>query len=78
MSRLSLVDRARVIGQIQAGYAKNWMVEFVSGVDQENDSLAQHAVQASTPLDSYGTSWGDLFVPESPSPPCRISADCGR
>ena len=26
MSRLSLVDKARVIGQIQAGYAKKWMV----------------------------------------------------
>ena len=43
MPRLSL---ARVIGQIQAGYTKKWMVEFVSGVDQENVLLAQHAVQA--------------------------------
>ena len=46
MSRLSLVDKARVIGQIQADYAKKWMVEFVSGVDQENVLLGQHAVQA--------------------------------
>ena len=73
MPRLSLVDKARVIGQIQAGYTKKWNVEFVSGVDQENVLLAQHAVQAWTPLDMYGTSWGELFVPESPSPPCRIS-----
>ena len=70
---LSLVDKACVIGQIQTGYTKKLMVEFVSGVDQENVLLGQHAVQAWTPLDSYGISWGDLFVPESPSPPCRIS-----
>ena len=46
MPRLSLVDKARAIGQIQARYTKNWMVEFVSGVDQENVLLGQHAVQA--------------------------------
>ena len=49
MPRLSLVDKARVIGQIhmiQAGYTNKWMVAFVSGVDQENVLLAQHAVQA--------------------------------
>ena len=46
MPRLSLVDKAHVIGQIQAGYTKKWMVEFVSGVDQENVLLGQHAVQA--------------------------------
>ena len=61
MPRLSLVDKARVIGQIQAGYTKKWMVEFVSGVDHENVLLGQHAVQAWTPLDSYGTSWGELL-----------------
>ena len=61
------------VGQIQAGYAKKWMVESVSGVDQDNFLLGQHAVQAWTPFDSYGTSWGELFVPESPSSPCRIS-----
>ena len=33
MPRLSLVDKARVIGQIQAGYTKKWMVKFVSGVE---------------------------------------------
>ena len=54
----------------QLGYTNKWMVEFVSGVDQENVLLGQHAVQDWTPLDSYGTSWGELFVPE---PPCRIS-----
>ena len=43
---LSLVDKARVIRQIQAGYTKKWMVEFVCGVDQENVLLGQHAVQA--------------------------------
>ena len=31
-----LLDKACVIGQIQAGYMKKWMVEFVSGVDQDN------------------------------------------
>ena len=46
MPRSSLVDKARVIGQIQAGYTKKWMVEFMSGVDQENVLLGQHAVQA--------------------------------
>ena len=46
MPRLSLVDNARVIGYIQAGYTKKWMVEFVSGADQENVLLGQHAVQA--------------------------------
>ena len=46
MPRLSLVDKAPVIGQIQAGYTNKWMVEFVSGVDLENVLLAQHAVQA--------------------------------
>ena len=46
MPRLSLVDKARAIGQIQAGHTKKWMVEFVSGVDQENVLLGQHAVQA--------------------------------
>ena len=40
------VDKAHVIRQIQAGYKKKWMVEFVSGVDQENVLLGQHAVQA--------------------------------
>ena len=40
------MDKARVIGQIQAGYTKKWMVEFVSGVDQENVLFGQHAVQA--------------------------------
>ena len=43
LPRLSLVDKARVIGQIQAGYTKKWMAEFVSGVDQENVVLGQHA-----------------------------------
>ena len=42
MSRLSLVDKARDIGQIQARYTKKWMVEFVSGVDQDNVLLGQH------------------------------------
>ena len=48
MPRLSLVDKARAIGQIQAaiGYTKKWMVEFVYGVDQDNVLLGQHAVQA--------------------------------
>ena len=46
MPRLSLVDIARVIGQIQSGYTKKWMVEFVAGVDKDNVLLAQHAVQA--------------------------------
>ena len=46
MPRLSLVDKARVIGKIQAGYTKKWMVEFVSGVDQENVLLEQRAFQA--------------------------------
>ena len=34
MPRVSLVDKARVIGQIQAGccFTKTWMVEFVSGI----------------------------------------------
>ena len=73
MPRLLLVDKARVIGQIQAGHTKKWMVEFVCGVDQENVLLGQHAVQDWTRLDCYGTSWGELFVPESPSPPCSIS-----
>ena len=38
MPRLSLVDKARVIGQIQAGefYTKKWMVDVVSGADQVN------------------------------------------
>ena len=49
-----------IIGQIQAGYTKKWMAEFVSGVDQENVLLGQHVVQAWTPLDSYGTSWGEI------------------
>ena len=30
MPRLSLVDKARDIGQTQARYTKKWMVEFVS------------------------------------------------
>ena len=42
MPRLSLVDKARDIGQIQARYTKRWMVEFVSGVDQANVLLGQH------------------------------------
>ena len=42
MSRLSLVDKARDIGQIQARYTKKWMVEFVSGVHQDNVLLGQH------------------------------------
>ena len=46
MPRLSLLDKACVIGQIQAGYTKKWMVEFVSGVDQENVLLGQQNVQA--------------------------------
>ena len=67
------------IGQIQAGFAKKWMVEFVFGVDQENVLLGQHAVQTWTPLDSYATSCGELFVPESPSPLSAGSPwDCGR
>ena len=80
MPRLPLVDKARVIGQVQAGYTKKWMVEFVSGVDQDNVLLGQHSVQARTPLDCYGTSWGELFVPyhrhhrhHAGSP-----SDCGR
>ena len=40
MPRLSLVDKARVIGQIQAGYMKKWMAEFVSGVDRRTFCLA--------------------------------------
>ena len=39
MPCLSLVDRARAIEQIQAG-SKKWIVEFVSGVGQENVCLA--------------------------------------
>ena len=46
MPRLSLVVKARVIGKIQAGYTKQLMVEFVSGLDQENVLLGQHAGQA--------------------------------
>ena len=46
MPHLSLVDKSSVIGQIQAGYMKKWMAEFVSGVDQENVLFGQHAVQA--------------------------------
>ena len=42
MSRLSLVDKARDIGQIQARYTKKWMVEFMPGVDQDNVLLGQH------------------------------------
>ena len=45
MPRLSLVDKARAIGQIQAGFTTKWMVEFVSGVGQENVLFGQHAVQ---------------------------------
>ena len=45
MPRLSLVDKARAIGKIQAGFTTKWMVEFVSGVGQENVLLGQHAVQ---------------------------------
>ena len=40
MPRLSLVDKARVIGQLQAGYTKKWMLEFVSGVYQEGERFA--------------------------------------
>ena len=40
------VDKTNVIRQIQAWYKKKWMVEFVSGVDQENVLLGQHEVQA--------------------------------
>ena len=40
MPRLALVDRARAIGQIQAGFTTKWMVEFVSGVGQESVCLA--------------------------------------
>ena len=56
MPRLSLEDKACVGGQIQAGYTKKWMVEFVSGVDQEN-VLASMQSRPEPPLDSYGTSW---------------------
>ena len=31
-----IVDKARDIGQIQARYTKKWMVDFLSGVDQDN------------------------------------------
>ena len=31
-----------ILGQIQARYTKKWMVEFVSGVDQDNVLLGQH------------------------------------
>ena len=40
MPRLSLVDRASAIGQIQACHTTKWMVELVSGVGQENVCLA--------------------------------------
>ena len=40
MPRLSLVDRARAIGQIQAASTTKWIVEFVSGIGQENVCLA--------------------------------------
>ena len=40
MPCLSLVDRARAIEQIQAGSTTKWIVEFVSGVGQENVCLA--------------------------------------
>ena len=36
MPRLSLVDKGRAIGQIQTGFTIKRMVEFVSGVGQEN------------------------------------------
>ena len=40
MACLSLVDRARAIEQIQAGSTTKLIVEFVSGVGQENVCLA--------------------------------------
>ena len=40
MPCLSLVDRARAFEQIQAGSTTKWIVEFVSGVGQENVCLA--------------------------------------
>ena len=43
MPRLSLVDKARAIGQIQAGFTKKWMVEFGSGVGQEKFCLDSYA-----------------------------------
>ena len=75
MPRLSLVDKASAIGQIHAGFTKKWMIEFVSRVGQENVLLGQHAVQAWTPFDSYGTSWGELFIPDTPSRPAGYLSD---
>ena len=51
----------------------------VRGIGNGKVLLGQHAVQTWTPLDSDGTSWGQLFVPESPSPPSAwCLSDCGR
>ena len=41
MPCLSLVDRARAIEQIQAGSTTKWIVEFVSGVGQDNVCIMQ-------------------------------------
>ena len=60
MPHLSLVDRARAIGQIHAGFTTKWMVEFVCGVGQENVCLAS---MQSINWTVMGPSGGELFIP---------------
>ena len=61
MPHLSLVDRARGIRQIQAGYTKKWMVEFVSGVEQGQLPRERFAWPACSPgLNPIGQLWDQL------------------
>ena len=71
MPRLSLVDKTRVIGQIQAGYTKMWMVKFVSGVDSMQSRPEPHWTV-------MGPAWESCSYQSHHRHHAGSPSDCGR